>query len=286
MSRTISRVAVPNHLTPRMSRTISRLTVLDHLRELLLHVEVGGLALHDPPLPEGGARGDAAGADLGGGVELEVPGPGLRGGLGAQPGSARLHAGVVGRRPGLRAADHGAPGPGRRAGRPGAGAGGGGGKRLLPRLHLGVDEDGLLGGVQLLVVGGLRELAGSALPLRAEALPLGLGLGETEGGGGGGGGRPGRLLGLPDLGRWPPVRTAARRALELDGGAGLGRVLVLVLVLVLVVGVVVLDADDVSQGGVAGVTQLLQLVLGQAARRDAVDLGRTDNEVVLDALGV
>lgn len=60
-------------------------------------------------------------------------------------------------------------------------------------------------------------------------------------------------------------RAAGLAAVELDRGSGLRWLYVL-------------EADDISQGGVARGLQLLQLVLGQAARRDAVDLRKSNTE--------
>ena len=135
------------------------------------------------------------------------------------------------------------------------------GVSLLP-LQLRVDEDRLLGGIQLLVVGGLREVAGSNLPLRCRrarfllvVLVVGM-LARRQGDAGGR--RQRRPSGLLRA----PAGSAAGGVLELDGGAGLR-------------GLRVLQTDDVGQGGVARVLQLLQLVLRQAARRDAVDLRRS-----------
>ena len=136
--------------------------------------------------------------------------------------------------------------------------GGWGGVSFLP-LQLRVDEDRLLGGVQLLVVGGLREVAGSNLPLRCRRARFLLVVGMlARRQGDAGGRRQRRPAGLLRA----PAGSAAGGVLELDGGAGLR-------------GLRVLQTDDVSQGGVARVLQLLQLVLGQAASRDAVDLRRS-----------
>lgn len=135
--------------------------VLHHLRKLLLHVGVGRLPLHDPSFPKGRARRDAPGFDLGRrhGDNLALP---LSGGRLWRPGLAVCERG---RRSRCSCAGvHRCLGTSRR-GRCERGCGG-------PGLRLrGVDQDGLLVGVQLSVMRGVLRhpiVVGCAdLPLRS-----------------------------------------------------------------------------------------------------------------------